>query len=109
MTRVDGVMGKVDNLMPGLNTPAGGREGGAIAWRAAGGPGIPAFINMPSAEGMRGSEPRHQIVWWPAACPPSTWRISPVTNPAESRYITASTTSEISPIRPIGCNEAKAG
>jgi hypothetical protein len=35
MTRVDGVMGKADNLMPGLNTPAGGREGGAIAWRAA--------------------------------------------------------------------------
>src|SRR4029077_5919278 len=30
MARVDGVMGKADNLMLGLNTLAGGREGGEL-------------------------------------------------------------------------------
>src|SRR5260221_7138469 len=39
-------------------------------------------------------------------CPPSTWRMYPVTNTAESRYITASTTRDTSPIPPIGCSEA---
>ena len=30
MSRVDGVMGKADNLMVGLNTLAGGKEGGEL-------------------------------------------------------------------------------
>src|SRR5260370_29939273 len=30
MARVDGVMGKADNLMLGLNTLAGGKEGGEL-------------------------------------------------------------------------------
>src|SRR5438067_7081165 len=44
---------------------------------------------------------------WPACAPPSTCRVSPVTNAADSRYSTASTTSRTSPIRPSGCSPAR--
>src|SRR6185437_10676022 len=45
---------------------------------------------------------------WPALWPPSTCRISPVTNSAVSRYAIASTMSLMSPIRPSGCRAASA-
>src|SRR5882762_2539472 len=41
---------------------------------------------------------------FPACTPPSTCKISPVVNVASVRNKTASTTSLISPILPIGCN-----
>src|SRR5262249_9892682 len=44
---------------------------------------------------------------WPACAPPSTCRVSPVTNVADSRYRTASTISWTSPIRPSGCRPAR--
>src|SRR4051812_33667616 len=44
---------------------------------------------------------------WPACAPPSTCRVSPVTNAADSRYSTASTISRTSPIRPSGCSPAR--
>src|SRR5262245_21763594 len=44
---------------------------------------------------------------WPAWAPPSTWRVSPVTNAADPRYSTASTASRTSPIRPVGCSPAR--
>src|SRR5262245_50876709 len=43
----------------------------------------------------------------PACAPPSTCSVSPVTNAADSRYSTASTISETSPIRPRGCSPAR--
>src|SRR5580704_205829 len=41
---------------------------------------------------------------FPACTPPSTCKISPVVNVASVRNKTASTTSLISPILPMGCN-----
>lgn len=62
--------------------------------------------NEPAHRARRTGSRCRRRVSMPALWPPSTCRISPVTNGAESRYRIASTMSLISPMRPTGCSDA---
>src|SRR5204862_1963200 len=60
-------------------------------------------VDVPEFGGWEGGHGR-LLGQWPALWPPSTCMNSPVTNGADSRYMTALTTSLVSPMRPIGCS-----